>query len=135
MNQFKCLSGGASTSDGMKAKFTLETECAAPFPVEFAHTEFLRIIDFFMRLALDAAGKRSRPTSPTFGADARIEIFPLPVEQIGITAGRTADTATLLVKLADIDFAFEFQSTKLRDLAQSFQQVAATAQANPKSVN
>lgn len=131
--KFIQLSEGASTNDGQKAKVRIEAEGAKPLTIEIPYHEIPKIIQYFVKIAADAAKKRGDGGS--FHGKASTDVVPIPVDQLALISGSTKDSAIFVVKIADLDLGFEFPIEQIRGIGEAFSRIAATLGSGPKSVN
>lgn len=130
--RFLRLSNSVIAKDGSQVCFTVEASGASPLTVEVKARDLEHIIRHLTMMAIDAGKNRGGVRS---FAEKQVDALPIQAEQIGLMPGSKPDSVFFVVRIAELDIAYEFPIEQVRGLAQSFGLIAATLESTPKSVN
>ena len=123
------LSKGASTGDGSKIKFRVETKDGRAFDFVIEFSELQNFFQYLAYVAEDASKKRTHDKPQPIDVGAHSETSPLPATHLGLIVADTQDTVLLVVRNYDFDLAFHVDAKKLDDLSRDLGQIAATLKA------
>ena len=132
LRQIARFSEGASTNDGQKIKFRIESRDGQSFDFECFYSELPDLFQYLGFIAEDASKKKTGGKPKPFKRDERLNTAPLPTTQIGVSSADIPGKGLLVVRNYDFDIAFLVSPDQLRALQRDVGHIADVLEAQTK---
>ena len=131
--KFLSMSNTQALKGGQSAKVTIETVGAQPFTIEIHHRNIDDIVRHLTLVAIDAAKMRRGGREPPSFDEKPAEFIEIPANQIGVKISSNPDSVLFVVRIAELDLAYEIPISKVSGLGDALLRLEKTLGPGPQS--